>query len=312
MRLLVTGAIGFIGSHLCEGLLAAGHEVWGISRLTKTGNVAETQNHQNFHLLRCDITDSDELQAIFHRNKFDAIFHLAARLSTQPADDPFPYFETNVKGTLNILRTAHMEDVRNVVYSSSMNVYGVPEYLPVDEGHPTKPVNLYGLTKLMGEMSCQLYARIYGFKAIILRYSGVFGPGKAGGAIFNFVDKALRNEPLVIFSDGSDVWDTVYVKDVVAANILALANIDRLGFESFNIGIGKGINITDVANKILGLTGSAAKPTFGSAPSLPTFVYNISKAENMLGFTPTTFDECLKEYVEQEKSQRLTAKYEGS
>lgn len=308
MRLLVTGATGFIGSHLCERLLVDNYEVWGISRLTETGNVTDIQNRQNFHLLKCDITDSDEIWDIFRRNKFDAIFHVAARLSAQPADDPFPYFETNVKGTLNVLRAAHLGNVRNVVYSSSMNVYGMPKYLPVDESHPTEPVNLYGLTKLMGEMFCQLYTRIYGFKVIILRYSGVFGSRKGWGAISNFIDRALKNESPVIFSDGSDVWDTVYVKDVVAANILALANLDRLEFGIFNIGIGKGINVTDVANKILDLTGSTAKPRFGSAPSLPTFIYDISKAENMLGFTPTSFDEGLQEYVEGEKSQSLKAK----
>jgi UDP-glucose 4-epimerase len=305
MNVLVTGATGFIGSHLCEQLLLDGHEVWGISRSAKTINVGELQkqiqiqNQQCFHLLSCDITDYEAVERTFHINAFDAVFHVAACILSQDADDPFPYFETNVRGTVNILRAAQLENVNKVIYSSSMNVYGMPRYLPVDENHPTEPENIYGLTKLMGEMFCRLYAQIYGFKILILRYSGVFGLRKEGGAISNFTDRALKNEPPLIFSDGSDVWDTVYVRDVVTANILALAHLDDLGFDIFNIGIGKGINVTEAANMIIKLTGSTAKPRFGSAASSPTFIYDISKAKSMLGFTPTPFDKALSEFIDQ-------------
>lgn len=304
MRLLVTGGSGFVGSHLCRRLLADNHEVWSMSRLTKTGNVTDIQNRQNFHLLKCDIADFEEVRSIFCKNKFDAIFHMAACLSAQPADNPLPYLETNVKGTLNILQAACLEKNTNkVIYSSTMNVYGVAKYLPVDEKHPTQPVNMYGLTKLMGEMLCRLYTQLYNFEVVVLRYSGVFGPRKEWGAIYNFTNQALKNEALGIFSDGSDVWDTIYVKDVVNANMLALDNIEKLGFEIFNIGMGEGVNIAELATKVIELSGSTAKPSFGTAPALPAFYYDIAHAKNALGFTPTPFDEGLREYVEWQKSQ---------
>lgn len=310
MKLLVTGASGFVGSHLCERLLADNHEVWGISRLTETARLADIQNKQNLHLLRCDIANFKEVRGIFSKNKFDAIFHTAACLFAQPTDDPFPYFEVNVKGTLNILQAAYLDkSASKIIYSSSMNVYGVAKYLPVDEHHSTEPVNVYGLTKLMGESFCALYARLYKFKTVILRYSGIFGPRRRGGAIYNIITKALRNEPPVIFSNGSDIWDTLHVKDVAAANLLALANVEALGFEIFNIGMGKGINVGHIANQIVNLVGSTARPNFGTAPVLPAFYYDISKSRNMLGFNPAPFTERLREYVEWEKHQSLKAKY---
>ena len=309
MRLLITGASGFVGSHLCHKLVADNHEVWGISRLTQTEKVAAIQNRQDFHLLKCDITDFDKVRSVFAKNKFDAILHTAACLTAQPPDNPIPYLATNVNGTLNILEAARLEqNAEKVIYSSSMSVYGVAKHLPVAENHPTKPTNIYGLTKLMGEMLCQFYARQYNFKVTVLRYSGIFGPGKDGGAIYNFIKAAVNNAAPTIFSDGSDIWDTLYVKDVVTANILALKNIDRRGFEIFNIGMGEGINVTEAANKIVRLAGSTVAPSLGTAPALPAFYYDIANASNMLGFTPTPFDEGVREYIAWERSKSLTAK----
>lgn len=307
MNIGVTGGSGFIGSHISKQLISDGHDVTSISRSPRTTNVARILEHKRYHPLSCDITDFEAVQSILHENKFDAIFHLAAHLlSDGDAPDPLPYLETNVRGTVNILQAAYLENVNKIIYSSSMNVYGLAKYLPVDENHPVEPINQYGLTKLMAEMYCRHYAQVYGFKIIILRYSGVFGPGRQGGAIFNFIDRALKNEPPIILSD--EVWDTIYVKDVVTANMLALTKLDELGFEAFNIGIGEGIKVSDVANKIINFTGSKAKPMFGNTASYPAFFYDISKAKEVLRFTPTPFDESLKEYIELKKSQNLKEK----
>lgn len=305
MRLLVTGATGFIGSHLCERLLADGHEVWGASRLNKTKNLVNIQGHPNFHLVKLDLNAFEEVRSIFSKDTFDGIFHTAACIFVEPADNPFPYLETNVRGTLNILQAACLAGKNTrIIYSSSMNVYGPAKYLPVDEKHPTQPVNMYGLSKLMGEMLCQLYSQQYNFEIKVLRYSGVFGPRKEWGAIYSFADRALRNKAPIISSDGSDIWDALHVKDVCIANALALANSGKSKFCIFNIGSGKGINVTDVANKILRTVGSTAKPCFGNSPALAPFYYDISKARNVLRFVPTPFDESVREYIEWEKERR--------
>lgn len=307
MKLLVTGASGFIGSYLCKKLVDDGHEVQGLSRWAKSDSARLTMAHKNFTLLKCDIANFNQVREVFTNQRYDVIFHMAAFLPGQPTEDPLSFVETNVKGTLNLLQAAQLENHTRVIYSSSMTVYGAAKYLPVDEKHPTEPVSLYGLTKLIGERICQFYAEQYGFKVLILRYAGVFGPGKKEGAIYNFVTRVLQNESPVIYSDGRDVWDTLHVNDVVTANCLALENIDRHGLEIVNIGAGRGINVTEVARKVVDLTGAQVDIKFGTAPGLPDFYYDISKAQALLGFKPTSFDTSLTEYIRWERSRKLNS-----
>jgi len=304
MRLLVTGATGFIGSHICEGLLDNGDEVYGLSRLRDTSKISEFVGHPRFHTVKGDITDFDVLHRLFHETKFEAIFHVAVHHPHQYTDDPFPCFEANVRGTINIMRAAYLAGINRVVASSSMSVYGPAEYLPVNEKHPTKPANLYGLSKLMDDMVYEHYAQRFGVKTIVLRYSGVFGPRRGWGAVSNFTTKALASEPPVILSDGSDQWDNLHVKDVVKANTLALDNIDKLQFEILNIGLGRGVSVAYVATKIIELTNAAVELQFGNASPAPPFIYDISKATRLLGFVPRPFEEALEEYVEWEKGRK--------
>ncbi len=303
MKLLVTGATGFIGSHMCEGLLDRGEEVYGLSRLKDTSKISEFMTHPRFHIVKGDITDFDLLYRLFQENRFQAIFHMAVYQPPQHTDEPFPYFETNVMGVVSILQAAYLAGINRIIVSSSMNVYGRAKYSPVDEKHPTEPSNLYGLTKLMGDMFCQYYAQEFGMKVIILRYSGVFGPRRERGAISNFATMTLAGKPPIIFSNETEQWDTVYVKDVVMVNILALANIDKFKFEIFNIGTGHGVKVADVAEKVIELTGSPVKPKFGNATPSPTFVYDISKAKALLGFNSRPFEQGLAEYIEWEKER---------
>jgi UDP-glucose 4-epimerase len=178
-----------------------------------------------------------------------------------------------------------------------MNVYGKTKYLPVDERHPTEPVNLYGLTKLIGEELCEYYARNFAYRVIILRYSGVFGTGKNVGAIASFVSKALRGESLCLEGDGSDIWDTLSFKDVIHANILALKNIDAIKFGLFNIGYGKGLKVKKVAEDIINFTSSLSEIKFKEKNDKIKFYYNIRKAREKLKFNPLPFHQRLKEFI---------------
>lgn len=301
---LVTGATGFIGSHLCRRLLGAGHTVYGTCRITGPEKIENILANPDFKLLECDITDFEAVHDLMRDHRFDAVFHTAAYIPRMPAADPFHVFDVNVRGTLNILHASYLKNVRKIIYSSSMSVYGNPQYLPVDERHRTEPVSHYGLTKLMGEMFCELYAQQYNLNIVILRYSGVFGPYKNSGAISNFIDSALRNKSPVISGDGTDVWDTIYVSDAVTANLLALDYKNEKGIDVFNIGRGEGVNVTDIANRIVSLCGSTAKPVIGIGTEHGgiQFFYNISKAEEVLGFMPTSLENNLKEFIEWKKS----------
>lgn len=178
-----------------------------------------------------------------------------------------------------------------------MNVYGIPKYLPVDEFHSTEPINEYGTTKLTGEMFCKIYSEQCGINVIILRYSGVFGPMREDGAIYNFIESALANKPLVIFSDGSDVWDTVYVDDAIKAIMLAIGNISQFNFEIFNIGNGKEVNLLEIANKIIELTKSNSKIVIENKIKPIKFYYDLSKAQKLLKFTPTPIEENLNRFI---------------
>ena len=271
-KVLITGANGFIGSHLCEALNKKGYDV--------------------AHLGKADIRDFKEILKIFKKQKPYGVFHLAALL---PPGENNAFFDVNVKGTFNLLEACRLCDVKRFIYSSSMSVYGDAKYLPVDEKHPNNTSDFYGLSKLLGEELVKLYIKQYDLNAIILRYSGVYGPGKKQGAVANFIKNAKLDKPLTITHNIS--WDIIYIKDVVEANIMAFEKADKLRFEIINIGSGKEINIKDLAEKIIQITGSKSKiRILASHGSLAPrhFYFNINKAKRLLKFKPQSYDTSLK------------------
>lgn len=292
INVLVTGATGFVGSHLCKSLMESGLMVYGTYL-----NGKPVRKHKNFKAVKLDITDEESVMKSVKNIKPVAIFHTAAYLPN-PNTTAESFFSNNVKGTFNLLEACRVSNVSTFIQSSSMSVYGTDiSYLPVDEKHPLNTYDFYSLSKKLSDDLCLFYAKNHNLNAVVLRYSGVFGPGKESGAVYSFFKNALVEKPLTI---GTNInWDIVDVEDVVRANFISFKKADKLRGQMINIGSGKEINILDLAKKIIKLTKSKSKieiaTLFKKKPY--RFYYNIGKARRLLGFKPGNLDASLKNYM---------------
>ncbi len=296
MKVLLTGASGFIGSKLCSVLIQEGHDVVGTfkSRNAQIKNI--TGGNKNLTMIKCDLTKQTDVSKVFAENKFDVIFHMAAFIDTN-YNLPDKHFMNNTYATANLLNEAARNGVKKIIYSSTMNVYGKPKHLPVDEKHETNPTNFYGLSKLMGEEICKFYSANFGFNAIVLRYSGVFGRSRNSGVVYNFFKLAKAGTPLILNSNIA--WDITHVNDVVQANIKAIKILDRSNFEIINIGSGEKTYIESLAKKIVSITKSRSTVINEAKGDVFKFVYDISKAKKLMGYAPTTVSEALEYYAKE-------------
>ena len=282
MKVTVTGSRGFIGSNLLIHLKDLGYEAFGLDKDN------------------CDLSTPKDIEVSINRINPEVIFHLAAQLPDSKAKTE-DFFRDNVRSVFNILEASrHLKSPR-FIFFSTMNVYGKPEYLPVDESHPTEPVNIYGLTKLMAEHMFKFYSENFGYKVVVLRFSGVFGPGRDTGAIATFISRALKEKVIEINSDGSDTWDAIYINDAISASIAALKKIDSVDYDIFNIGYGKGLVVREVAEKIIGLTDSSSCIKFGKSKSGINFYYDIKKAKKEIRFAPSSFEGNVKDFITNKK-----------
>jgi UDP-glucose 4-epimerase len=262
MRMLVTGGAGFVGSHVVEAYLAAGHDVQVVDNLA-TGRRANVAVGARLH--EVDI-HGRELEAIFETFRPEIVNHHAAQASVKlSTGDPVHDLEVNGGGTARIAQLCANQGVRKLIYSSSGGtVYGNPERLPIDETHPLAPVSPYGLSKLVGELYIGLAHRSAGLDFTILRYSNAYGPrqdphGEAG-VVAIFTGKMLAGEQCVIDGDGEQRKDYVYVGDIARANVLAL---DRGSGGTFNIGTGEGTSVNAIFQSLRAATGSTVEPRHG-------------------------------------------------
>jgi len=299
MNILVTGATGFIGSHLCKELVRRGYQLFALSRSGRTDNIKSLLSKKEFNLLIGDIRDSDTIRNIVKDNHIKVIFHLAAQLPNgNNLDNPHLCFDSNARGTLNILNAAYQSGVDKFIYASTMSVYAEPpEYLPVDESHRTQPITIYGATKLAGELYCNIYSKA--MNIIVLRYSGAFGQGeRKSDAIPTFIDQALNNRPITIHGDGTQTSDFVYIDDVVQGTILAWES-DKPGV--YNIGSGQETSVRELAHRIIDITNSKSEVVLTDRDTDRPFRFflDIAKAQKALHYSPHSLDQGLCTYIKE-------------
>jgi len=257
MKVLVTGGAGFIGSHLAEGMLAAGHQVVVIDN-ESTGKRENVPSGAAY--IRVDVTDLRRLEAAFERG-IDALCHIAGQVSIiRSFTDPVADLHTNVQGTVNVLQLCLKYKVPRLIYASSMTNYGQTEVLPIPETHPCEPTSYYGITKYAAERYVHTTARRidldFDFQVTSLRMYNVYGPRQAldnpyQGVLGIFLGNLLRKEPIVIFGDGEQSRDFIYISDVVRAWVTALDKQATFG-NVFNIGSGQRLTINQLADAVLG------------------------------------------------------------
>lgn len=300
MKILVTGGAGFIGSHVVDFFIREGHEVVVVDNL-HTGKKENLNPKARFYCL--DIR-SPELEEVFAQEKPEVISHQAALVNVRESMlKPILYAEVNILGSLNLLELARRYGVRKIIYASTGGaVYGEPEYLPVDEGHPINPLDPYGASKHAVEHYLHLYYLNYGIEYISLRYPNVYGPrqdpfGEAG-VVAIFTGQMLRGEQPIINGSGEQERDFLYVEDVARANLLAL---QKEGTGIYNLGWGKGTSVNEIFRLLKELTGYPGKAVHGPPKQGEVFkIYlKAEKARKELGWEPTVpLEEGLKRTVE--------------
>lgn len=294
MICLVTGAAGFIGSHLVDKLLSEKHEVICLDNFDpyynpsiKRNNIKSAMANGKFHLIEGDIRNKAQVEDIIIENSVEMIFHLAAQAGVRASiDNPIKTHEVNATGTLNILEAARNSGVKKVINASSSSVYGKIKYLPYDEEHPKNPVSPYGASKAAAEHYCRIFYEIYGLKTTSLRYFTVYGQRiRPDLAISIFTKKALNNEPIEIYGDGNYTRDFTYIDDAIEATFLARNKGDG---EVYNIGSGGRITIHELAEKIIVITGSKSKiiHTPAKKGEAEHTLACIDKAKQGLGWEP--------------------------
>ena len=309
-NVLVTGGAGFIGSHLTERLLEMGAFVTVYDKFDhfyrgKEANIAEASKNPRFHLVDGDILDMKKLDSSVMNA--EVVFHLAGQAGVgYSIDHPKEVNDANVNGTLNVLWLSRKYNVARVVNASSSSIFGVPQYLPIDEKHPTNPTSPYGVSKLAAEQYATAFHRVYGTYAVSLRYFSVYGPrGRPDQVIHRFTKNLAEGEVPVIQGDGSHTRDFTYVTDVVNATILA-AESEGLGGEIFNIGFGARTSIKELAEKLIGLMGPAGAKKKDIVPAyvaesrgdFPDTQASHEKATALLHWEPEVgLDEGLKLFV---------------
>jgi UDP-glucose 4-epimerase len=264
MKVLVTGGAGFIGSHLVDRLIQEGHEVVVVDNLS-TGKRRNLNRAARF--CKLDI-QSWRLERVFRNERPNIVMHLAAQMDVRKSvEDPVFDAQVNVLGTLNVLQQAIKHGVRKVVFSSSGGaIYGEQEIYPAPESHITRPLSPYGISKLCGEQYLSYYQRVSGLQIVSLRYANVYGPrqdpnGEAG-VVAIFIQKLLNNEQAIVYGNGRQTRDFVYVEDVVEANLAVMAQ-ETQGI--YNVGTGEETSINDLLRILVSSTNSTCKEVHGPA-----------------------------------------------
>lgn len=296
MKVLVTGAAGFIGFHLVQRLLGRGDEVVGLDNLSdyysvalKEARLAQVRSDR-FRFVRMDLADRAALPALFAAERFDAVVNLAAQAGVRySVENPWAYVDSNVVGFLNVLECCRHYPVRHLVYASSSSVYGGNEKTPFsEEDRVDDPVSLYAATKKSDELMAGCYAHLYGIPATGLRLFTVYGPwGRPDMSPMLFASAILAGKPVKVFNHGDMLRDFTYVDDIVEGMVRVLDRVPQK-HEVFNIGCSNPVRLMDFISELERALGREAEKIM--LPMQPGDVYqtyaDTTKLERKLGYKP--------------------------
>jgi len=314
MRILVTGAAGFIGFHSARRLLGAGHQIVGIDNLNgyydprlKNARLGILQREPNFTFQRLDLADREGMAQLFDREELDAVLHLGAQAGVRYSiENPFAYVDSNITGTLTVLEGCRRHDIKHLIYASSSSVYGANTKQPFSvEDRVDSPISLYAATKKSDELMCQTYAHLFDIPCTGLRFFTVYGPwGRPDMAYFKFAKAILANEAIDVYNNGNMRRDFTYIDDIVDA-IEAIVTRpftrDELApHHVYNLGNSRPEALEDL---IRALESSLGRPAIRrNLPMQPGDVHatfaDITPASHDYGFRPrTTLKEGIAEFV---------------
>ncbi|HMP72144.1 MAG TPA: NAD-dependent epimerase/dehydratase family protein [Kiritimatiellia bacterium] len=292
--ILVTGAAGFIGSHLSEALLEAGHDVTGLDCFVpyydpaiKQANLAALRNHPKFTFIEADLRSADLTSVLDGKQ---VVFHLAAMPGLMKSWSDFALYSTcNIEATQRLLEASRLVGIQQFIHVSTSSVYG--REAAGNEDMPIRPFSPYGLTKLAAENLCRAYEANFNVPITILRYFSVYGPRQRPDMAYNIlIRNLLREESFTMFGDGEQTRSNTFVRDCVSATILAMTQREKALGEVFNIGGGEIISLNDVISLLEELTGK--KACIDRQPARPGdqkhTAADISKAARLLGYAPQT------------------------
>lgn len=297
LEVIVTGAAGFIGSHLSEHLLEKGHKVIGIDELNnyydptlKRKNINILKNYDQFSFIQQSIEALDWKPLV---NNIDYIFHQAAQAGVRASwgDNFRDYVNRNILSTQILLESLkESKSLKKLVFASSSSVYGDSYQLPTTENINPKPISPYGITKYAAEQLCNLYYVNYGIPIVLLRYFSVYGPRQRPDMAFHkFFKSIIESQPITIYGNGLQTRDFTFVKDIVSANMLA-AMSDKCTGEIINIGGGSRLGLLSVIEQMENIVGEPINKIYlnSSQGDATHTAADISKAKRLLGFFPQT------------------------
>lgn len=316
MKVLVTGAAGFIGFHLSRRLLDRGDEVVGIDNLNdyypvvlKEARLAELSPYEKFRFIRMDISDREALPALFGEEKFDCVVNLAAQAGVRYSiENPWAYVDSNLVGFVNILECCRHFPVGHLVYASSSSVYGGNEKTPFsEEDKVDSPVSLYAATKKADELMAACYSKLYGIPATGLRFFTVYGPwGRPDMSPVLFASAIMEGRPIKVFNNGDMMRDFTYIDDIIEGVVRVMDKAPS-GSEVYNIGCSRPVRLMDFISEIETACGRLAEKIM--MPMQPGDVYqtyaDTSKLERDFGYRPgVTLHEGISKFIDWYKSDK--------
>jgi UDP-glucuronate 4-epimerase len=311
MRVLVTGAPGFIGSHVCEALLDRGDEVVGFDnfdpfypRAVKERNLEASLGHPGFRFVEGDLRDAAAVEGLFADDPYDVVVHLAAKAGVRPSlADPVGYMAVNIGGTTNLQEAMRRAACKRLVFASSSSVYGDNEKVPFsEEDRVDRPISPYAMSKKAGEELCHVYRTIHDVRTICLRFFTVYGPRQRPEmAIHKFTRLLMAGREVPLYGDGTMERDFTYIDDIVYGVLAAVDRVGELDYEIINLGNSSPVSLIELVDLLAREVGESVR--VASRPVPPGDVRrtyaDVRRAGEVLGFAPRTpLEEGLRRFIE--------------